>query len=622
MSEELQEVVVSDWSTFNPGDHQSIKTIIKNNINSVCANYVAIGYYLNNINERKLYHEDGYSGIGEYATAEYGITEDKCSWLRKVAKRFCIENSPALLPEYQGFKVEKLREMVYLTNEQLEQVTITTTRAEIREMKKPEPEKVAPAQVEPKLSILGYAKTIYPPGSTLTTQGCGYKHSCFSCHRSGCDIRQEQCYCVEAPMGNPFGCTTMNVFGNLKADIGDKCMFINLDLAYQRTGDKEPVPCCKDCKEMCGYACKKAAHKKPVETNPEKGITIDDLDLSVMAFNAIRQHGIETIEQLCEHTEKELLDKWKIGSYYTKQITKHLSEIGLSLKQDEVEDNIVDTVDKTLQIEGEVDENVIGEPESVIDEVENVEADIIQTVSEEDEDEPIRNFNPEKYTYFDVDNEIDKLTEYVEMYRKNNDSGPGRRKAKMRYDAIVLLDKEMRKKPDEEEPNVKKFAKFAMDFFDQKDYGDTDFYLFNARKYLADNYEYERISYPNYFNDNRKPQPELPILKNNDQRKEFIDDYNTWPIWIDQKETGERYYRYDFTDTVSMVVKVNLRHSHENYKETKEHEYAAEQYYLLGIKYEYGLKGSLFIENDTRTFYECSTNKSALVDYLKVIQKK
>ncbi len=118
-------------------------------------------------------------------------------------------------------------------------------------------------------------------------------------------------------------------------------------------------------------------------------------------------------------------------------------------------------------------------------------------------------------------------------------------------------------------------------------------------------------------------QPELPTLKNNDQRKEFIEAYETWPIWIDLKETGERYYRYDLTDKVAMVVKVSLRHVYESYKETKKIDFDSEQYYLLGIKSNYSTKsGSVFQEDASRTFYECSSNKSALVDYLKDFQKK
>lgn len=116
-------------------------------------------------------------------------------------------------------------------------------------------------------------------------------------------------------------------------------------------------------------------------------------------------------------------------------------------------------------------------------------------------------------------------------------------------------------------------------------------------------------------------QPELPILKNNDQRKDFIDSYDSWPIWIDQKETGERYHRYDLSKKVAMVVKVSWKHAWGNYKESKDYEYGAEQYYLLGIEYEWHNGKNTYKEDETRTFYECSTNKSALVDYLRDFQK-
>ncbi|WP_244287832.1 hypothetical protein [Lacrimispora celerecrescens] len=118
-------------------------------------------------------------------------------------------------------------------------------------------------------------------------------------------------------------------------------------------------------------------------------------------------------------------------------------------------------------------------------------------------------------------------------------------------------------------------------------------------------------------------QPELPILKNNDQRKEFINAYEAWPIWIDQKETGERYYRYELSDKVAMVVKVSWKHSWSSYKESKDYEYGAEQYYLLGVKSEWSANAkSVYVEDEARTFYECSTNMTALVEYLKEYQKK
>lgn len=119
----------------------------------------------------------------------------------------------------------------------------------------------------------------------------------------------------------------------------------------------------------------------------------------------------------------------------------------------------------------------------------------------------------------------------------------------------------------------------------------------------------------------KQEQPELLLLKNNDQRAAFIDDYETWPIWIDTKETGERYYRYDLSEKAAIVIKVYWKHSWESYKESKDYEYGAEKYYLMGVKSEWRKGKNVYVEDDTRSFYECGTNRSALVDYLKEFQK-
>ena len=72
-----------------------------------------------------------------------------------------------------------------------------------------------------------------------------------------------------------------------------------------------------------------------------------------------------------------------------------------------------------------------------------------------------------------------------------------------------------------------------------------------------------------------------------------------------------------------MVVKVSWKHSWSSYKESKDYEYGAEQYYLLGVRSEWSANArSVYVEDEARTFYECSTNMTALVEYLKEFQKK
>lgn len=107
----------------------------------------------------------------------------------------------------------------------------------------------------------------------------------------------------------------------------------------------------------------------------------------------------------------------------------------------------------------------------------------------------------------------------------------------------------------------------------------------------------------------RPKQPELPQLKNNDQRAAFIDAYETWPIWIDNQETGERYYRYDLPDGTSFVIKTYHSMLYDwkadvamRYKEG----YGAYEEYLL---------------EPGKFFRDCRANRTTLIEKLKEIQK-
>lgn len=107
----------------------------------------------------------------------------------------------------------------------------------------------------------------------------------------------------------------------------------------------------------------------------------------------------------------------------------------------------------------------------------------------------------------------------------------------------------------------------------------------------------------------RPKQPELPQLKNNDQRAAFIDAYETWTLWIDNQETGERYYRYDLPDGTSFVIKTYHSMLYDwkadvamRYKEG----YGANEEYLL---------------EPGKFFRDCQVNRTALIEKLKEIQR-
>lgn len=51
-----------------------------------------------------------------------------------------------------------------------------------------------------------------------------------------------------------------------------------------------------------------------------------------------------------------------------------------------------------------------------------------------------------------------------------------------------------------------------------------------------------------------QPQPELAVLKNNEQRKEWLNNYKDWGLWYRDEHIDVNYYKYDFEDGSRLVV--------------------------------------------------------------------
>ena len=49
-------------------------------------------------------------------------------------------------------------------------------------------------------------------------------------------------------------------------------------------------------------------------------------------------------------------------------------------------------------------------------------------------------------------------------------------------------------------------------------------------------------------------QPELPIMRNNDQRKEWLRNYKSWGLWYTDNHTGIKYYKYDFENGARLIA--------------------------------------------------------------------
>ena len=245
-------------------EYKDLKAGISSHLNAAAEDFFMVGYFLRQISENALFTEDGYKNIWDFAKGEYGLSTSSASRFMAINARFSIDGGEHMAEKYIGMGVSKLQEMLSLPDEELEKVTKETTVREIRALK---------AQATKPLSFYGFPATKRPAGSLLTTPGCGEgKYDCFACCRD-CAIRQEERYCVTAPLGNPFPCSHMSE--DFKKSIQyslykNDCQMIHPELAPVRAGDQEPSPCCLNCEQKTCFVRCDVAKKKDEQDRKDR----------------------------------------------------------------------------------------------------------------------------------------------------------------------------------------------------------------------------------------------------------------------------------------------------------------------------------------------------------------
>lgn len=107
-------------------------------------------------------------------------------------------------------------------------------------------------------------------------------------------------------------------------------------------------------------------------------------------------------------------------------------------------------------------------------------------------------------------------------------------------------------------------------------------------------------------------QPELPILKNADQRKEWLSKYKEWGLWYRDENIDVNYYKFDFEDGSCLVVAEHpQRHSYYS-REVRD-----EAYYHLLAKNKV-TNGEVYDEK----YRHATHSETALVEFLKNLQKR
>ena len=80
----------------------------------------------------------------------------------------------------------------------------------------------------------------------------------------------------------------------------------------------------------------KGGSEAAAEEKPENGpatMSIDDLDLSVRSNNCLRRAGINTVEELTQKSEEDMMKVRNLGKKSLDEVKKKLSDLGLSVRK-------------------------------------------------------------------------------------------------------------------------------------------------------------------------------------------------------------------------------------------------------------------------------------------------
>lgn len=126
---EYVQLTLDDWV--------QMKQKLKQELLGVKQSFVRIGYALRQIDDQKLYEQDGYKSIAEFAQAEYGLGPSITSRFMSINREYSVDGySEHLRPEYADMGRSQLEEMLKLPESDRQMIRPETSREDIRELKR------------------------------------------------------------------------------------------------------------------------------------------------------------------------------------------------------------------------------------------------------------------------------------------------------------------------------------------------------------------------------------------------------------------------------------------------------------------------------------------------------
>lgn len=126
---EYTQITLNDWV--------EMKNKLRRELLSVRQSFVRIGYMLRQVEDQKLYEQDGYKSVAEFAQKELSLHPTTTSRFMEINREYSVDGYSERLDEkYMDFGRSQLEEMLKLPEDDRKMITPQTPREDIRELKR------------------------------------------------------------------------------------------------------------------------------------------------------------------------------------------------------------------------------------------------------------------------------------------------------------------------------------------------------------------------------------------------------------------------------------------------------------------------------------------------------
>lgn len=558
------------------------KNILQEKLTNIKMSFIAAGYFMKYIRDHEMYREDGYANIWEFAEDIFGIKRTTASRWMQMNDRFSVNgNTPILADEYKSFRKSQLQEMLYLEDEQMEEVNPDMTVKEIRELRSPEKKLVKPDQ-EQREYLDAFANHFITCKHDWLLQD-------FQNRVVNVDKIPEEIKNHLGPdhrtwhFATDNGTAHINMFDDyVQLWDENKTHIGNFDWFYF-------VAALQGMWNIVAMENAQKEQKTECATSHKTGTCIHRPEFSCTLPEASKLtvgDGIDCNRKCCWDCPKRMECGYRCNSAAGHPMEEeqipgqmHVEDYPEILPETEETNKVIDDDEDNVVIEQ--DENVISPTESVIEDNENViDAEYTEVAAESTETEEIccqkaADLDELTFSQIAIWDYLEKEERTLAEYEKVNSEDGGLPLNLMMRQRMLVKGLRLLKEHEADQDNREEYDEFE---------------------------EIEPV------------QPDLPVLKNNDQRKAWLNDYKSWGLWYRDENIDVNYYKYDFSDGSRLVVAEYPQRR----RYWEPNEFADEHYYHLLEK---NCKCCASERKFDRAYIHSTDSETYLVEFLKNLQK-